>query len=92
VIQSKGNAFTTTYIHLNEALEVGACGNTNSLRDVSAGDPIGTTKYLSTGAHLHFGLRVKPYISADEQTAWAGALLPSKMPEAFVNPQLIDWQ
>jgi hypothetical protein len=92
VIQSKSNAFTTTYIHLKEDLEVGTCDQADSLVEVRAGHPIGETVWLDTGPHLHFGLRVKPYVDADEEKACAGALLHHEFPEAFVNPEDIDWQ
>jgi hypothetical protein len=92
VIQSKSNAFTTTYIHLKEDLEVGTCDQADSLVEVRAGHPIGETVWLDTGPHLHFGLRVKPYVDADEEKACAGALLHHEFPEAFVNPEYIDWQ
>jgi len=94
VIQSKGNAFTTTYIHLKEYLATGTCGQPGSLVSVRASEIIGETAWLDSPSapHLHFGLRMKPYTQSEEQDAWKGALYPYEMPEAFVDPELIDWQ
>jgi hypothetical protein len=104
VIQSEGEAFATSYTHI-ENLTIGNCDVTGqetiSVPEVEARQLIGYTAELdnicdSTGAcqdyapHLHFELWVNPDLSIGE--IWAGALLPSNFPSAFVDPALIDWQ
>jgi hypothetical protein len=92
VIQSEGNAFTATYTHLDN-LTVDDDGDESDgvTSVVKAGDIIGKTAAISA-PHLHFGLRVTPYVAVDEMMTWAGALDPQSFPEAFVDPELIDWQ
>lgn len=86
VIQHE-TSLTTNYNHLNSS-------NVSVGQEVQRGTLLGTTKYLSEGSHLHFGLRVSNY---DTSTSQKGALpevacdgFPT-FPSSFIDSQMMNW-
>jgi len=90
VMESKGEAFTTTYVHIDYSVAVG--------EEVWPGKVIGSTSYI-TNPHLHFTLRMAPFPETDVNRALRGRLPEGvdcegdpAFPEKFIDPKLIYWQ
>lgn len=82
VIQHERN-LTTNYLHLNfPSVKEGA--------EVARGQYLGTTMYLSSGSHLHFGVRAANYSSTVSQV---GALPEQacEYPNGITYPAFSDW-
>jgi len=91
--QGKPNAFTTLYMHvIPDPLTIGDTSKPN--QSVLRNQFIGKIAPLSTGPHLHFGIRLAPFVVLKNYLASAGAL-PVKtcgkyqaFPENFSDPTL----
>jgi murein DD-endopeptidase MepM/ murein hydrolase activator NlpD len=90
VIQHE-NGLTTSSLHLNPP-------NVNVGDEVQRGTYLGTTKYLPSGPHLHFGVRLKDYDitfsqagALPEMSCAIGSTTYPAFSDGFINSEHMDW-
>src|SRR3989344_434901 len=87
VVVQHESGLTTSYLHLNEPTTI------QEGQEVWPGTLLGTTKYLSGGSHLHFGLRVKDYDVNSQNGALPESAcdgLPA-FPSSFLDTENLSW-